>query len=202
MRRLRRKGSAARRRAQSGGGDLQMLVEDPASACGEPRAPSARACSRTHAEVGGCARRTRIARQSASRRDTAYSLLAAAMLVAAVDPVRGNEVWSPGSGVGVQCDMRLPPTDFQFGPGYERCQERRCCLSIHFLLPKTYFPMFCVCPGPVVAYAAPRPGGGAGCFLHLVHVPYVAADAQVLVGSDRSLSRQHRTHGRVGMPYE
>jgi hypothetical protein len=35
-------------------------------------------------------------------------------------------VWSPGSGVGVQCDMRLPPIDFEFPvAGYERCYERR-----------------------------------------------------------------------------
>jgi hypothetical protein len=33
--------------------------------------------------------------------------------------------WTSGSGIGVQCDMLLPPFNFQFGPGYERCSEIR-----------------------------------------------------------------------------
>ena len=73
-----------------------------------------------------------MAQECACPRGTrACLLLAATMLVAAVDPVRGNStnttgVWSSGSGIGVQCDMRLPPTDFQFPvAGYERCYERR-----------------------------------------------------------------------------
>lgn len=52
-------------------------------------------------------------------------LIAMAVQYSFPDSVNAEAMWSSGSSIGVQCDMLLPPFDFQFEQGYERCPETR-----------------------------------------------------------------------------
>ena len=52
-------------------------------------------------------------------------LIAMAVQYSFPDSANAEAMWTSGSSIGVQCDMLLPPFDFQFEQGYKRCPETR-----------------------------------------------------------------------------